>query len=374
MNIALVSPYFHPHIGGVESRVLNTARHLVRRNHSVTVFTSLLPNTEEMESYEGIEIKRVKPALIFYKTPITPKLNRMIRDYDVVDAHSPPPIHSYYAACACKAHKLPFVLTYHCDLEIPSLLGKIIVGIYNKTLGYYTMKNSDKIIVTTASYAATSRALWKYDTTVIPTGVDTNTFKQDDKKRNAIRDKYNMEKDDCVVLFVGRLVAHKGLEYLIRSAKYTNAKYIIVGSGELKEKLESMGKKENLQNRIIFTGNVDDESLPGYYNASDIFVLPSVARLEAMGLVVLEAMACSKAVIVSDLPGVRELVTDRKDGLCVEAMNEKLLGEKINYLQSNPEMRRSFGETGRRKIRSEFSWEKIIEKIENVYHEVRKRN
>lgn len=374
MNIALVSPYFPPHIGGVESRVLNTARHMVRRSHSVTVFTSLLPKTEEIESYDGIEIKRVKPALMLYKTPITPKLNRMLRDYDVVDAHSPPPVHSYYAACACKAHKIPFVLTYHCDLEIPSLLGKIIVGIYNKTLGYYTMKNSDKIIVTTASYAATSRALWKYDTTVIPTGVDTNVFKPDDKIRNAIRDKYNMEKSDCVVLFVGRLAAHKGLEYLIRSAKYTSAKYLIVGSGEMRNKLEVMAKKENLRGRIIFAGNVDDESLPAYYNAADIFVLPSVTRLEAMGLVILEAMACSKPVIVSDLPGVRELVTDRKDGLRVEAMNEKPLGEKINYLQSSPEIRRSFGETGRKKIQASFSWEKIIEKIEAVYHEVIERN
>ncbi|MDI6855318.1 MAG: glycosyltransferase family 4 protein [Candidatus Thermoplasmatota archaeon] len=367
MRIAQVTPYFYPHIGGVESRVINTSKYLVKKGHDVTVFTSLLPNTKEYDFYEGIEIRRVKPLFTIYKTPITPKLTKIIKDFDLVDAHTPPPLQAYYAAVACKLQKIPLVLTYHCDPEIPSLIGKLIVSIYNITLGQYTMNVASRIIVTTSGYAATSRTLWKSSVTVMPTPVDTNIFKPDLNSGIAIRKRYNLNNNDFVVLFVGRLVAHKGLEYLISSAKHTNAKYLIVGTGELKAKIEKQVAIENLKSKIILAGRADENALPGYYNACDVLVLPSTSRLEAMGLVVLEALACAKPVIVSDIPGVKETVVDGKDGFYVEPMSGKALADKINYLAEHIELCKEFGKYGREKIVQELTWDKVIDKIERVY-------
>lgn len=373
LKLAQVTPYFYPHVGGVESMVLELSKRFIERKHSVTVLTSLLPDTKEHEFLDGIEIVRFKPRFTAYKTPVTPELSKNIRGYDLVNAHTPPPLHAYYASIACKNRKIPLVLTYHCDPEIPSLLGKLIVSAYSRTLGSYTLRAAAKIIATTTSYAATSRTLWKYPTVVIPSAVDTERFKPDPTACKRIRSSLGLSNDEFVALFVGRLVAHKGLEYLINSAKYTTAKYIIVGAGELRRKLESQVRRENLEARVIFAGKVADEELSDYYNACNVFVLPSIARLEALGLVILEAMACGKPVIVSNLPGVRELVSTGEEGLVVEPMNEKLLVEKINFLAQHPDLCRELGEKCRKKAVSELGWDKIVDQVEKVYFEVAKK-
>ena len=365
MKIAQVTPYFHPHIGGVESYVLALSKELMKKGHDVTVYTTLLPNTKENENVEGVNVKRIKPLFTLLKTPVTPSIK--ISGYDIVHAHSPPPFHSYSAARFCKKNKIPFVLTYHCDPELPSFFGRIISWMYTKTFGSYTLKNADRIIVSTKTYAATSRAMWKHEPAVIPSAVDINEFNPEVDCR-AVREKHNLNGN--VVLFVGRLVEHKGLEYLIRSARNVDAKYLIVGEGELRDKLGNLVKKLGVKDKIIFTGKVSNAELPKYYAASDVFVLPSVARLEAFGLVIAEAMASGKPVIVSDIPGVREVITDNVEGVLVPPMDEKMLGEKINILLSNPEMRKSMGEKGRKKVEEKFSWDKVIVEIEKVYEEV----
>lgn len=365
MKIAQVTPYFYPHIGGVESYVLALSKELMKKGHDVTVYTTLLPGTKENEDVEGINVKRIKPMFTMFKTPVTSSIK--ISDCDVVHAHSPPPFHSYFTARFCKKNKTPFVLTYHCDPEIPSLFGKLISGMYTKTFGSYTLKNADKITVSTKTYAATSKAVWKYTSAVIPNAVDINEFNPKVNARG-IMEKHNL--DGNVVLFVGRLVEHKGLEYLIRSAKNVDAKYLIVGSGEMRHKLMEDVKKHDLSDKVIFTGKVSNTELPKYYAASDVFVLPSIARLEAFGIVIIEAMSCSKPVIVSDIPGVREVITDNVEGFLVPPMDESALSEKINLLLSNPGMRKKMGDLGRKKVEEKFSWDRVIGEIEKVYEEV----
>jgi len=365
MKIAQVTPYFHPHVGGVESYVLALSKELMKKGHDVTVYTTLLPKTKENEKIGGINVKRIKTLFTLLKTPVTPSMK--ISDCDVLHAHSPPPFHSYFAARFCKKNKISFVLTYHCDPELPSFFGRIITGTYMRTFGGYTLKNADRIIVSTKTYAATSRAMWNYEPAVIPSAVDIKEFNPE-VDGSDMRKKYNL--DGNVVLFVGRLAEHKGLEYLIRSAKNVDAKYLIVGEGELRDKLGNLVKKLGLKDKIIFTGRVPRNGLPKYYAASDVFVLPSVARLEAFGLVIAEAMSSGKPVVVSDIPGVREVITDNVEGILVPPMDEKALSEKISILLSNPEMRKKMGESGRKKVEEKFSWDKVIGKIEEVYEQV----
>ncbi len=364
MRIAQVTPYFYPHIGGIESYVLTLSKFLMKKGHDVTVYTTLLPDTKENESIEGVNVARIKPLFTLFKTPVAPSMK--ISDYDVIHAHSPPPFHSYLAARIGKKNKTPFVLTYHCDPEIPSFFGRFVSWMYTKTFGSYTLKNADRIIVSTKTYAATSRAMWTHEPVVIPSAVDINEFNPKIDGNN-IRKKYDLNGN--AVLFVGRLVEHKGLEYLIKSAKNVDAKYLIVGEGEIKNELKNLAENIGLKDKIIFTGKVSSTELPKYYAASDVFVLPSIMRLESFGLVIAEAMSCGKPVIVSDIPGVREVITDNVEGVLVPPMDEKILSEKINLLLSNKEMRKRMGDSGRKKVEEKFSWDKVIQKIEKVYEE-----
>jgi glycosyltransferase involved in cell wall biosynthesis len=372
MRIAQVAPYFYPHIGGVETHVYNLAKGFVKEGHEVTVYTSLVKGSKENENYEGINVKRAKPLMVAFTTPVTPKIKeRIMRDkHDIIHAHYPPPLASYYAAKASKKKKTPFILTYHCDLVLPKFYGSAITTMYRSSLGRRTLKNTNRVIVTTKTYAATSRDLWKITPIVIPNAIDPTEFNPQGVGDN-IRQKHDIL-DSKMILYVGRLKYHKGLEYLIESAQYTesNVKYVLVGGGEFKSRLKSLIKEKKLEDRIIFAGEVSNSELPQYYSACDIFVLPSVSRLEAFGIVGLEAMASAKPVIISDIPGVREVIEEGVCGLLSEPMNPKDLGNKITKLLSDPELMRKMGEAGRRKVVDEFTWEKVVLQTEKTYEDI----
>jgi glycosyltransferase involved in cell wall biosynthesis len=327
MKIAQVAPYFYPHIGGVESHVLTLSEKLVKNGHEVTVFTSKYEDLAEREDFHGIKIVRVKQLTSFYRTPITPRIRKAVSEgvFDVVHAHTPPPLTAYYAARACKSMNSPFIVTFHCDLELPKIIGKITTAIYQRTFSRYTFKNARKIIVHTKTYGATSRTIWNFDVSVIPSAVNPRRFGDEIDPSEIIR-RHDLE-DKKVVLFVGRLVSHKGLDYLIDSAKFMSkdVRYIIVGSGEYLDKLKKRVRDRSVEDKVIFTKSVSYDDIPKYFAACDVFVLPSISRLEAFGLVVLEAMASAKPVIVSKIQGVRELIEGGKEGLHAEPMNAEIL-------------------------------------------------
>ena len=247
MKILQVAPYFHPHIGGVESHVLDLSRKLTELGFEVEVVTSMYERMPPREKVLGLQVVRLKPAAIWWKTPVTFQLRSYVSssDADVVHAHSPPPMDAYFTARACKTPEKPFVITYHCDLEIPGLLGPLIVWMYERTFGSYTVSSADKIIVTTGTYAATSRSVWKYLPAVIPNAVDSEMFNPS-VDGGEIRERHNIGSGEDVVLFVGRLVSHKGIEHLLEAAKLVpDAKFIIVGAGEFLSELRTRYSGQN---------------------------------------------------------------------------------------------------------------------------------
>jgi rhamnosyl/mannosyltransferase len=143
-----------------------------------------------------------------------------------------------------------------------------------------------------------------------------------------------------------------------------------VGSGDYYDKLKETVKDKGLARKVILTGGVPFNDIPKYLAACDVFVLPSFSRLEAFGLVVLEAMASSKPVIVSNIPGVTEVVVEGEEGLHVEPMNAQDLADKINLLLSDSSLRKKMGENGRRKVETEFTWDKVVNQLEEVYKEL----
>jgi glycosyltransferase involved in cell wall biosynthesis len=374
MKIAQVAPHFYPHVGGVESHVLTLSERLVKNGHDVTVYTSNFDNLKEKDTFSGIKIVRAKQIASIFATPITPKIKKAIasENHDVVHAHTPPPLTAYYAAKAVKRSKTPFVVTYHCDLELPKLIGKIATAIYQRTFSRYTFKRADKIIVHTKTYGATSRTLWNFEEAVIPSAVNPQRFSKD-LDFSEIEKKHGLS-GKKVVLFVGRLVGHKGIDYLIDSATLTpkDVCYIIVGSGPYLDKLKKRVRSKKVEKKMIFTGRVPFDDIPRYFAACDVFVLPSISRLEAFGLVILEAMASSKPVIVSNIPGVTEVVTEDVQGLHVEPMNSQDLAEKITTLLSDKQMQRRMGDAGRKKVEEEYTWDKVVGQIEEVYKDVLK--
>ncbi len=372
MKVALVAPYFLPHIGGVESHVLALARELCRKGHGVQVFTSRHADLKEFDSVGGIPVRRVPVSSMLFDTPLTPKLMAALQGdkWDIIHAHSPPPMSSYYAARAATKAGVPLVYTHHCDPEIPSLLGRTVSWVYYRTLLSYTLRHAARIIVYTESYAATSYALWKHPTAHVPTGLDLSRFgPQNDGA--AVRKKHGLG-GKKVVLFVGRLAAHKGIQTLIEASAMTGpeVRYLMVGPGEFPAGWSRRIRQLKVEDRFVLAGKVAEAELPAYYSACDLLVLPSVSRLEAFGLVLVEAMASGKPVVASDLPGVREVVRDGKTGLLCEPFNADDLAAKMGALASNEKTAVEMGAAGRKLAEERYSWEVIGSRIENVYNDV----
>ncbi|MEM4728683.1 MAG: glycosyltransferase family 4 protein [Thermoplasmata archaeon] len=372
VRIALASPYFHPHIGGVESHVRSLAARLLRRGHEVCVFTSMYESLPADEMVDGIPVRRVRMRALLFQTPMTPALvPELLKErWDIIHSHSPPPLTSYYAAKASKRSRIPLILTYHCDPELPSPLGRLVSSVYQRTLLRYTLKRAARILVYTESYAATSVALWKYPTVCIPTGLEVEAFGPH-VDGSWVRRKHGAE-GKRMILFVGRMMEHKGIPTLLQALPLLppDTLVLLVGPGEPPAAWRARAERLGVGKRVLFAGRVADSELPAYYAACDVLVLPSVSRLEAFGLVLVEAMASGRPVVASDLPGVREVFTPGETGFLFEPFNSRDLAEKLGRILSDDELRRRMGERARELARERYSWDVIGERIEGVYRDV----
>lgn len=367
MKIAQVAPFLHPHVGGVESHVEGISAELAARGHEVDVVTSQVEAAPLREWREGYHITRVPQRGNFFTTPITPSLGRALDAIkpELVHAHSPPPLSAWFAARWAKKRGVPFVLTYHCDLEIPMWGGAAIVETYRRTLGRSTVRAADALVATTRTYAETSRALWsRIDVAVVPNAVDADRFSPGD---GALARRRHMLGTKPVALFVGRLTHHKGIEEFIRSAEWTkDVVHLIVGDGPRRAALEAMASSV-APGRVIFAGRVDARELPAYYRAATVGVLPSTSRLEAFGIAALECMSSGTPVVVSDIPGVTEVIEPGVSGLLAEPLNAEDLAQKILAVVHDRELAASMGKAARERVLARFTLARVVDALEKVY-------
>jgi len=367
-----VTSYFEPHVGGVETHVRELSRELVRRGHEVTVLTADTEGAGARGALGGFDVVRVPSRSVWLKTPSMPAVAEAIASgrFDLVHSHTPPPLAAWRASRACRRLRIPHVLTFHCDPEIVHPLGGPIVGLFRLTLGRGTLRRSDELISTTASYASTSREIWNYTPTVIPNAVDSEFFSPREPARHVLDGLPGTP--GFRILCVGRLVEHKGIEQLIDAMAFLRppAELIIVGEGALRAALEERARASPSASRIHFAGRVPLEDLPDFYRACDVFALPSVSRLEAFGIVALEAMACGLPVVASDIPGVREVVTDGVEGYLADPLDPRSFAGRLDALLSQPLTRARLARNGRARVLKEFTWTTVADSVVAVYERV----
>jgi rhamnosyl/mannosyltransferase len=174
-----------------------------------------------------------------------------------------------------------------------------------------------------------------------------------------------------LVLFVGRLVPYKGVDVLLRALVSIDARAVIVGDGPLREPLEQLARDLGIAGRVRFAGNAPPDELTALYNACDLFVLPSVTRAEAFGMVQLEAMSCRKPVISTNLPsGVPWVNQHEVTGLVVPPSDTGALAAAMQTLVSDRELRVRMGVAGRQRVVREFSLDRMVRQTTSLYAEV----
>ena len=175
---------------------------------------------------------------------------------------------------------------------------------------------------------------------IIENGIDFSRFANSDMYRTETRNKYDIDKNDIVIGVVGRLSEQKDPMTTIRvfkmiKDKYSNAKLMMVGSGELEDEVRSFAKSNNIDNDVIITGWI--ENVEKYIPAFDIAILPS--KWEGFGLVIVEYMACGKPVVASNVGGIANIIEDGKNGFLCEVGNEKEIYSKIDKILECKDLR-----------------------------------
>ncbi|HZY91781.1 MAG TPA: glycosyltransferase family 4 protein [Thermoplasmata archaeon] len=370
MRILQVSPYYHPHAGGVESHVRAVSTELARLGHDVTVLTSRfdrsLPSEERLD---GVRIVRAPTLGVLWNTPLDTGVQRVVREIpaDVVHVHYPPPLTAYYVARGLSASPVPLCLTYHCDLYLSGPLGRVATGIYERLFLPATLRRVARFIVHTQSYGATSRALRGLPLTVIPSSVDLDRFRPGPPDE-PLRERLGLQ-GRRVLAFTGRLVPHKGLDVMLRALPLLprDVTLLLIGSGPRLPALEAGARRLDVEDRVIFCPQVRDEELPSYLRLAELFVFPSQNRLEGFGLAVAEAMAVGLPVIIADMPGVREVIDPGREGLLAEPMIPSDLADKIGELLGDPERRRAMGIAGRARAEARYGATHVAEELLSVY-------
>ncbi|NJM39740.1 MAG: glycosyltransferase [Anaerolineae bacterium] len=169
---------------------------------------------------------------------------------------------------------------------------------------------------------------------------------------------------------LGRLRYYKGFDDLIKAVAHApNALAVIVGVGPLEAELKGLAQQLGIANRVIFPGEPDDAHLPLYHQAADVFAAPSNSRAESFGISIIEAMASGLPVITTEIGTATSWINQHDEtGVVVPPLNPQALASALNLMQDET-LRQRLGKAARARVLQEFTREKMIERVENVYEE-----
>ena len=342
MRIGIFTDTYPPYINGVSNSIAMLESALVKKGHEVFIATV---NTEDMRyKYENdervIKLPGIPIGIYDYRlTGIYPlKAIKKIKDWnlDIIHSHTEFGVGTF-ARIIAKQLDIPIVHTYHTMYEdyihyitkgyfdAPSR--KIVEHITN----FYCDKTITELIVPTRKTYNLFKEKYEFarNIHIVPTGIDVVRFYRENNKESEvdeIRKELGIEKDDFVLLFVGRLAAEKNVTFLIENQvnlikENKKCKLIIIGDGPETDLYKRQARKLGIGDSVIFTGKVPWAEINKYYQIPNIFVTAS--HTETQGLTLLEAMAASVPVVALEDEAFREVV--------VEDLNGYLFKDKKEY-------------------------------------------
>jgi glycosyltransferase involved in cell wall biosynthesis len=178
------------------------------------------------------------------------------------------------------------------------------------------------------------------------------------------------------LLFVGRLVDKKGVEYLIQALPkvlemHPNETLTIIGSGPLQPTLTSLCQRLGVADKVRFLGSLVNTEIPDYLRSAAVTIFPSIVAddgdQEGTPVAIMEALACECAIVVSDYPGARDIIEDGVNGYLVAQRSAGELAERIIMLLDQPDTRNRIGQAARRSVQSHYDWQVIGQRFTNLF-------
>jgi len=410
MNIAMLSYHTCPlatlggkDTGGMNVYVAELTRHLGRLGVHVDVYTRSqnehVPHVLHDLGYgnrvvhipAGPEYPLPKPELVKH----IPEFVHNIEDFAAKKGIHYDLIHSHYWMSGAAAEQLqsrwqvPIVQMFHTLVKMKNRIARTpeeMEGDYRLEGEERILEIADRIVVATLAEQAQLEFLYRADSAklvIIPPGVDTARFYPipKDEAKAAIE----LPPEEQMILFVGRIEPLKGVDTLLNALAYIQTTKnlsccphylaIIGGDPEVSDdslnhemaRIKTLSSELGLSDIVMFLGKRSQESLPYYYSAADVVVVPS--HYESFGMVALEAMACGTPVVASQVGGLAFLVQDGVTGFVVPNGEPELLGQHLIEILLDPALRERLGTKGA-EIAKGYSWDIIASRIMGVYTEL----
>ncbi len=341
-RILVVNKAYWPHLGGVETVARQLAEGAAAAGFEVDVLC--LADRDSEEETNGVRVHRVRSAFRVGSAPLSCKFleryGELAQKAGLIHFHAPNPMGELALLLKGRGKAEKVICTYHSDPLRP----RWAAGAYQKLLKRF-LGHCDDIIATSPNYIQSSPVLKPIEnrTTVIPLGVDVERFSNVAPELIVGCERMLEGLPRPRALFVGRLVYYKGVDVLLKAlAQVPEVSGVIVGEGPLKGDLEALAGRLRIAPRIRFLEPLPDNLYPAIYHCADLFVLPSIERTEAFGIVGLEAMAAGLPLITTELgTGTSYYNRDGTTGVVVAPGHPAGVAEAIQHLLSDGSSRPS---------------------------------
>jgi glycosyltransferase involved in cell wall biosynthesis len=394
MKILLITQYFFPETGATSNRIYSLAKHFKKQGHQVHVIAER-PNHPAGVFFEGYE-KGAFIEKIYKDIPVTytwvftrPKKGfigrilfylsfmfmavvaalRLVNDYDIICASSPPLFVGIAGWAAAKIHKGKFVFDVRdlwpdVAVKMGQLNNQLAISLAEKT-EHFLYKKADLITTVTHSFkqAIREKGVKKTKIDIVTNGTASEVFHLKSAKEEL---RISLNLDTCfLVSYVGNIGLAQGLGHIIDSALrlenkgVDDIKFLIVGDGPEKKHLKEKAASVNIHN-ITFVNRVPLAQASRYMNASDALLVPLAddpIYSQFVPSKLFDGMAAARPILLSVDGEAREILTDSKGGLYYEAENAKQLTQKILWLKANPKKALKMGKKGREFVNKHYTRE-----------------
>ncbi|GAX02168.1 glycosyltransferase family 4 protein [Secundilactobacillus silagei] len=375
MNIGLFTDTYFPQVSGVATSIKTLRHELEKQGHQVYIFTTTDPHVEKDVYERNIFRFPSVPFVSFTDRRIA--FRGLLHAYQLAKELNLDIVHTQtefsmglIGKFVARAMKIPCIHTYHTmyeDYLHYVANGKILKPVHVKqmTLAFCShldgvVAPSERVIDTLQGYGV------KAPIRVIPTGIDLEQYEPDEAELN-VREKYHIPADAPMMLSLSRVAYEKNIKEVIDGfatllKKLPNAYLMIVGDGPAKETLEQQAHDLNLDEQVIFTGEINNNEVAAFYHATNLFV--SASDSESQGLTYIEALASDKKIVVKSSPYTDDLLQNAELGATFKTQAE-MVEKMIYYLKHD-----KIGDhTGLNQTLKEVSSETFGEKIVDFYHD-----
>lgn len=373
-HLTVISSYFYPKMGGLETIAYTVAKNLhASGEYKVSIITSNYDGTGyRKDIVDGMTVHRLPISFRISNTPINLFWYSWVKkilteeNTDIVQTHSPVPFLVDVAVKAAKDKGIPVVVTYHSgSMKKGQLLLDSIIGVYEAYFLRKLFQRADAIVAVAQNFIQRKFPEFLSKTHVIPTGVDLQRFHQTSVPTAEL------------VAFVGRIEhssAWKGIDQLIKAMAIVikhrpQAQLILIGGGDAIESYRQQARVLGIEDALLTPGPQYGLDLVEAYQKAMVVVLPSTSDSEAFSVALVEAMASGRPVIGTRIGGTPEVITDQHDGLLVPAKDPEALAVAIERVLVDHSFAQRLGDAGAAKAQG-FAWELQISKYKTIYNKI----